>query len=44
MLKIGLPKILIMKIVVYTCISGLYDTLKDPSFVNKEIDYICFTD
>jgi hypothetical protein len=32
------------KIVVYTCISGNYDSIKD--IVNKEenIDYICFTD
>ena len=32
------------KKVVYTCISGPYDTLKDPRFINSEYDYVCFTD
>lgn len=33
-----------MKKVVYTCISGQYDILTDPVFINKEFDYVCFTD
>lgn len=32
------------KIVCYTCITGGYDSLKDPLVVSKRIDYICFTD
>lgn len=32
------------KKVVYTCISGSYDSLKEPLFVNPDFDYICFTD
>lgn len=32
------------KKVVYTCIHGRYDTLRDPKFVNPDWDYICFTD
>lgn len=32
------------KIVCYTCITGGYDSLKDPLVVSKGIDYICFTD
>jgi hypothetical protein len=32
------------KIVVYTCIIGDYDTLKDISGEKNGIDYICFTD
>lgn len=32
------------KKVVYTCISGNYDTLEDPKYVNKDFDYVCFTD
>lgn len=32
------------KKVVYTCISGNYDTLQDPEFVTEGFDYICFTD
>ena len=31
------------KICVYTCITGDYDTLKEIKFLDKEIDYICFT-
>lgn len=31
-------------IVVYTAITGNYDTLKQPKVINKNIDYICFTD
>ena len=30
--------------VVYTCISGNYDTLKDPTVVTPGWEYICFTD
>jgi len=32
------------KIVVYTCISGCYDILKEVACPEKGIDYICFTD
>ena len=32
------------KTVVYTCISGQYDILKDPLFISKDVDYVCFTD
>ena len=32
------------KVVCYTCITGGYDSLKDPLVVSKGIDYICFTD
>lgn len=32
------------KKVVYTCIFGQYDTLRDPQYVNPEWDYVCFTD
>jgi len=30
--------------VVYTCITGGYESLKKPSYVNADFDYICFTD
>ena len=30
--------------VVYTCITGGYDDLRDHDFINQEWDYICFTD
>lgn len=30
--------------VVYTAITGGYDTLRVPEYVNPELDYICFTD
>lgn len=30
--------------VVYTCISGKYDSLLDPKYVSDGFDYICFTD
>lgn len=33
-----------MKKVVYTVLIGNYDELKDPSFINEEWDYICFSD
>jgi hypothetical protein len=32
------------KKVVYTCIYGRYDVLRDPKVVNPNWDYICFTD
>ena len=31
------------KKVVYTCITGEYDDLDTPSFINGDFDYICFT-
>ena len=30
--------------VVYTCIFGKYDTLRDPIVINPNWDYVCFTD
>lgn len=32
------------KIVVYTCITGGYDNILEPSCVTPGVDYICFTD
>ena len=32
------------KKVVYTCITGGYDTLRDPLHITEGFDYICFTD
>ena len=32
------------KYVVYTCITGGYDSLKDPEFISDGFDYVCFTD
>jgi len=32
------------KNVIYTCITGDYENLFNPSFINEEFDYICFTD
>jgi hypothetical protein len=32
------------KKVVYTCIHGKYDVLRDPLVVNPDWDYVCFTD
>lgn len=32
------------KVVVYTCITGGYDSLKQPKVVSANVDYICFTD
>jgi hypothetical protein len=32
------------KIVVYTCITGGYDNILEPSYVTPGVDYICFTD
>ena len=33
-----------MKKVIYTCLIGNYDTLKQPLVVDDSFDYICFTD
>ena len=30
--------------VIYTCITGNYEKIVDPSYVQKDFDYICFTD
>ena len=32
------------KKVVYTAITGNYDELITPEYINKDWDYICFTD
>ena len=32
------------KKVVYTCISGDYDNLREPKVIDPDFDYICFTD
>ena len=32
-----------MKKVIYTCITGDYDTVKEPKFITPGWDYICFT-
>lgn len=32
------------KRVIYTCITGKYDTLKTMKYIDKDWDYICFTD
>ena len=32
------------KKVLYTCITGGYDTLSDPDYITKDFDYVCFTD
>lgn len=32
------------KKVVYTCISGPYDTLREPLYIDDDYDYVCFTD
>lgn len=32
------------KMVIYTCLTGGYDALLIPDFINSECDYICFTD
>ena len=31
------------KLVIYTCIIGEYDYLKDPEYIDDNCDYICFT-
>ena len=30
--------------VVYTCLTGNYDTLRQPVYVDENWDYVCFTD
>lgn len=32
------------KCAVYTCITGGYDNLADPQYIDPEFDYICYTD
>lgn len=32
------------KLVVYTAITGLYDDLKEPEYIDNNITYVCFTD
>ena len=32
------------KIVVYTCITGGYDNIIEPTYVTPGVDYVCFTD
>ena len=32
------------KKVIYTCISGNYDRLKEPQVLDPDFDYVCFTD
>ena len=32
------------RIVIYTAIFGEYDDLKDPEYIDQNIDYICYTD
>lgn len=32
------------KKVIYTCISGPYDRLRNPKYIDSDCDYICFTD
>ena len=32
------------KKVVYTAIFGNYDTIREPEYINKDWDYVCFTD
>lgn len=32
------------RIVCYTCITGGYDSLKQPQVVDEDVDYVCFTD
>jgi len=32
------------RVVVFTAISGGYDTLKIPEFINPDYDYVCFSD
>lgn len=33
-----------LKKVIYTCISGPYDRLREPKYIEDGYDYICFTD
>ncbi len=32
------------KVVVYTCVVGAYDTIKEPIYINPNIDYVVVTD
>ena len=32
------------RIAIYTCITGGYDTIKEPSLITPGVDYICFSD
>lgn len=32
------------KTVIYTCITGNYETLVDPTVISEDFDYVCFTD
>lgn len=32
------------QMVIYTCLTGGYDSLLIPDFINSECDYVCFTD
>ena len=32
------------KKVIYTCITGGYDDLREPAFISEDFDYVCFTD
>lgn len=32
------------RLVIYTCITGAYEELKDPLSVDGSVDYVCFTD
>lgn len=32
------------RLVIYTCITGAYDTLLEPLAVNPDAEYVCFTD
>jgi len=34
----------VSKIVVYTCITNEKDLLRDPAYVDKNVDYVCYTD
>lgn len=39
-----LNDILNSKIIIYTAISGDYEVLNDPEFIDDNCDYVCFTD
>ncbi|MES5896608.1 hypothetical protein [Bacillus cereus group sp. RP43] len=32
------------KVIVYTSLFGNYDSVKEPLFIDKNVDYILFTD
>lgn len=44
MLNLSTKKTEINKKVIYTCITGDYDDLKDPQYISEGFDYVCFTD